>query len=272
MYDFYFGTKKEIESDPKKFLLMIKRMLPRWSNSIPDSEYLALYDCLLESKLPENAVIVETGCGASSIVLLYFALLKNGELYTWDTNGSKLFFLRGVITDTLMRYFNKQNLSNHWKCIAFNSISEYAGIPILKELNKKISACFFDSEHTWDILQKELTYTIESMADKALVAIDDGNYNYVRQNTAYINMIRKKLGLPDIAIENNQGDPFWKKVEEILKKNFKKVIHIQDSYKENFKDDLFWAYFRNDRSVMANLKMEKTEDLVHRFDAWRVQK
>ena len=46
MYDFYFGTRGEIDSDPKKFLLTIKRMLPRWCNSIPDSEYLALYDVI----------------------------------------------------------------------------------------------------------------------------------------------------------------------------------------------------------------------------------
>tara|TARA_B100001971_G_scaffold154732_1_gene144151 strand:- start:172 stop:375 length:204 start_codon:yes stop_codon:yes gene_type:complete len=46
MYDFYFGTKEEVDSDPKKFLLTIKRMLPRWCNSIPDSEYLALYDVI----------------------------------------------------------------------------------------------------------------------------------------------------------------------------------------------------------------------------------
>ena len=42
MYDFYFGTRKEIEEDPKNWLLTIKRMLPRWPNGIPDTEYIAL--------------------------------------------------------------------------------------------------------------------------------------------------------------------------------------------------------------------------------------
>ncbi|HOK81104.1 MAG TPA: hypothetical protein PK354_09655, partial [bacterium] len=110
------------------------------------------------------------------------------------------------------------------------------------------------------------------MADKAIVAIDDGNYNYIRENTAYINMLRKKMDLPEISLENNEGEPFWKRVEEILKKNFRKVIHVDDSYKKNFKDDLFWAYFRNDRTAMADMKMEKTENLIHRFDAWYVQR
>jgi hypothetical protein len=272
MYDFYFGTKKEIEKDPKKYLLTIKRMLPRWANSIPDSEYLAIYDCLNEFKLPKKPVFVETGSGASSIVLLYFALLKKGELYTWDINGSKLYFLRSVVTDTLMKFFDRQNITNHWKCIAFNSVSPYAGIGILKEMKKKVSACFFDSEHTWQILEKEVTYTIEVMAEKGIIAIDDGNYNYIKENTAYINMIRRKLNLPDITLENNTGEPFWQKVEKILRKKFRIVSHVQDSYKKTYQTDLFWAYFRSDRAVMADLKMEKTEDLLHRFDAWYVEK
>ena len=51
MYDFYFGTGDAIDKDPKTWLLAIKRMMPRWPNGIPDSEYLALarriYDVLL---------------------------------------------------------------------------------------------------------------------------------------------------------------------------------------------------------------------------------
>ena len=71
MFDFYFGTREEIAQDEKKFLLSVKRMLPRWVNSIPDSEYLAIYDSL-ESLSTKSArpVIVETGAGASTIVLL----------------------------------------------------------------------------------------------------------------------------------------------------------------------------------------------------------
>ena len=42
MYDFYFGSKEDIAKDETKFLIAIKRMMPRWVNSLPDSEYLAL--------------------------------------------------------------------------------------------------------------------------------------------------------------------------------------------------------------------------------------
>ncbi|MCM1038205.1 MAG: hypothetical protein NC434_02700 [Ruminococcus sp.] len=49
MYDFILGDKETIiknTEEEKKFLLSVKRMLPRWCNSIPDSEFLAIYDVL----------------------------------------------------------------------------------------------------------------------------------------------------------------------------------------------------------------------------------
>ena len=46
MYDFYFGTKNEVLQDELAFLLSIKRMLPKWVNSIPDSEFIAFCEIL----------------------------------------------------------------------------------------------------------------------------------------------------------------------------------------------------------------------------------
>lgn len=271
MYDFYFGTSEEVESDPKKFLLTIKRMLPRWCNSIPDSEYLALYDVISEMQLPDKPVFVETGSGASTIVLCYFALRTGGEVFTWDINGCKLAYLRSVINDTLMRHYVEKNLSKHWKYIAFDSNSDFAGINILKELDKKVSVCFLDSEHTRDVLMKELSSVCEVLDNSAVVAIDDGNYSYISHNTAYINMIRKKIGLSPInESSDNIGDNFWKEVNSYLIDNFKEVEYIKDSYKENYQTDIFWSYFKSDRETMANLCMEKSDDLEHRFDAWKV--
>ncbi len=43
MYDFWFGSRDEICANEERYLLFVKRMLPRWSNSIPDSEYLAIH-------------------------------------------------------------------------------------------------------------------------------------------------------------------------------------------------------------------------------------
>lgn len=271
MYDFYFGKKEDIDKDPKKFLLAIKRMLPRWCNSIPDSEFLALYDLLDELDLPKGSVIVETGSGASTIVLCYFALKNDGELYTWDISGNKLAYLRGVMNDTLLRHFRDKNIANHWRHIAYSSISEHAGIPMLKELGKCVNACFLDSDHTLDVLMAELKDVSEVLAETALVAIDDANYNYKSFNTAYINMVRSKQGLSPIEEPpGNIGRHFWEEVGGFLKENFKKTEYIEDNYKKTYQSDMFWSYYGSDREVMSDLAMEKTDDLEHRFDAWKI--
>ena len=277
MYDFYFGTREDIERDPQKWLLSIKRMLPRWPNGIPDSEYLAVYDLLDALEKKENfsknkrMVLVETGSGSSTIVLLYFALKWDIELYTWDISGSKLAYLRGLLTDTLFRYYTDRNIFNHWKYVAFDSKSKYVGIPMLSELNKEVCACFFDSDHTWDNLRAEVSAVCPLMINAGIIAIDDGNYRYKRVNTAYVNMIRTKLGLKQVNIENNKSAPFWQEVENYLKGQFSHVENLNGgSYRKTFKNDIFWSYYRADRQHMADLGMEKLNELAHRFDAWKV--
>lgn len=73
MYDFMLGTKEEIQSHEKDFLVAVKRMLPRWLNSIPDSEFISICD-LADSQGEkysnnEKMVFVETGVGASTLAL-----------------------------------------------------------------------------------------------------------------------------------------------------------------------------------------------------------
>ena len=68
MYDFYFGTPAEIEADEEGFLLGVKRLLPRWVNSIPDSEYLALHQLFEKHCRKQRPVLVETGVGASNVL------------------------------------------------------------------------------------------------------------------------------------------------------------------------------------------------------------
>lgn len=271
MYDFYFGAKEKIEEDPLKWLIAIKRMLPRYVNGVPDSEYEALYYALREQEVVNNPVLVESGCGASTLVLLEYALRHGGELYTWDICSMKLWYMRGIITDTLMRHFNNLNLSAHWKHIAFSSVSLHAGISMLREMNKTVTAGFFDSEHTAKTLLSEVGNTADLMHSGGIIAIDDANYFYKYQNTAYINMIRTKQGLPSIEDPvDNKGKPFHIEVENLLKQKFNSVNKIDDTYKKNFQNDIFWSYYDYDRRTMADLSMEKTEDLIHRFDAWRV--
>ncbi|HUK92633.1 MAG TPA: hypothetical protein VLU98_01205, partial [Methanomicrobiales archaeon] len=144
-------------------------------------------------------------------------------------------------------------------------------IPILSELGKEVSLCFFDSEHTRDTLMREVKGACDVIGDGGIVAIDDGNYAYIHENTAYVNVVRKKQGLPPVPEETaNLGRPFWVEVGEYLQERFPRVEYIDDSYKKNYRSDIFWSYFRSDRETMAGLAMEKTDQLDHRFDAWRV--
>lgn len=277
MYDFYFGEKDTIDKDPWSWLLNIKRMLPRWINGIPDSEFRALYDLLLEAEeggsiTPDGSmVLAETGSGASTIILLYFAIRWNTEVYTWDISSTKLAYLRGVLTDTLFRHYTDKNIYSHWKYVAFSSIDDHAGIPILGELDKQVCGCFFDSEHTWQTLGKEIGAIIPRLSEGAVVAIDDGNYRHKNRNSAYINMLRTKLGLPKAEFEDNVCGTFWQETENLLRQHFAKVMNMEGgTYRKTFQDDVFWQYYEQEKKNAAALDMEKLDDLAHRFDAWRV--
>jgi len=270
MYDFYFGTKEDIGRDEKKFLLSIKRMLPRWCNSIPDSEYIAIID-ILEQFLPKDKpILVETGVGASTIALLYYALKYNGVLLSWDFLAPKGAYIRGVCTDTLLQYYNR-NIFNHWKFVTYNSLSSHLGLAILPELVEKVDFCFLDSEHTLDTVLGEIRCLNDLFVDGSIISMDDASYNYRHVNIAYINMFRKKLGLPEIKNwADNQCDHFYVEVENYLKTKWTKVEHIEDTFKTNCHKDLFYSYYRADRETMAEAGMEKFPDLEHRFDAWRI--
>lgn len=273
MYDFYFGAREKIEKDEKSFLLGIKRNLPRWCNGIPDSEFLAVADILNSMDLQgQRPVFIETGTGASTIVLMHYALKFEGMLYSWDINSLKGAFLRGVITDTLLN-FHRKNLHDHWTFVAFNSMSAHLGIPILKEMGRRACFCFFDSEHTLDVLSREIHLASDVAAAECVMAIDDANYTYRHINHAYINLFRTKLGLPPLPHDPENGcEPFYVETEKILKERWQGVEHISDSYKKHFRKDIFWQYYNLDREALDSVEesMEKISDLEHRFDAWRV--
>lgn len=271
MYDFYFGTKEEIEANEAKYLLFIKRMLPRWCNSIPDTEYIAIHNTLgLLAPHNKRPILVETGAGASTIVLLNYAMKHDGILYSWDFNGPKGAFLRSVCTDTLVLHYGK-NLFDHWKFIAYNSLSEHLGVKILGELNVRVDFCFFDSEHTRDVLLGELRVVNQFFNETAIVAIDDANYNYIHTNVSYINMLRKKLDLPPVKNPaDNLCDPFFMEIEKFLRTRWADVKYLEDTYKKEYRTDIFWSYYSSDREAMGKEGMEKMDALEHRYDSWRV--
>lgn len=270
MYDFYFGTREAVQNDEKKFLLSVKRMLPRWCNSIPDSEYLALVDILEENFAKPHPVLVETGTGASTIVLLHHALKYDGVLFSWDFVGPKAAYLRGVIQDTLLNY-DRKNIFDYWKSVAFDSLSPHLGLSVLSDLVDQVDCCFLDSEHTLNTVLGELERLNSLLTDGSVVTMDDANYDYRHTNFAYINMQRKKLGLSDLASPpDNHTAPFYQEVESYLRNRWERVVHLEDNYKTSYQQDLFFAYHNAERATMNEAGMEKLGNLEHRFDAWRV--
>lgn len=275
MYDFYFGTNDDILKDEVKFLLSIKRMMPRWCNSIPDSEFVALYNDLRSSPVTQTGskgVIVETGSGASTVVLAYFAFRYQKKLFTWDINQNKLSYLRGILVDTLEKLF-RTSIFDVWQYVPYLSTSEELGIPIVRELGHTVDFAFFDSEHTAQVLSEEIDLVLQQVNDGAILALDDANYNYRVRNIAYINVFRKKMGLgPKPGPPDNTTDKFFVLAEHAICKAFPKSVKIQDSYKADYQKDIFWEYFSHDRQIMNNLDMEKMQELEHRYDSFRIIK
>ena len=270
MYDFHFGDKQEIKNNEEDFLIFIKRLLPRWVNSIPDSEYLAIYRLLKDIK-SDNPILIETGCGASTLAMFFYCALNNGKMHSWDTNGSKGFFLKSVILETICRPL-KVNLYDIWNFVAFDSTSKHIGIPVLQELNQKADFGFFDSWHTLDHLMNEISCFEQIVNESFVLAIDDAYYTKKSENYSYLNVIRKKMGLDAIQSSvNNVCDPFYVEVEKYLSGKYVNVNKVEDSYKKEYTSDIFFNYYESDRKVMTELGMEeKDEKLEHRFDAWEI--
>ena len=153
-------------ANPKAYVATVEQLDSRLRGP-RDSSALSTLD--LRGRRP---VIVETGVGASTIVLLNFAMKHDGLLYSWDPNGPKGALLRSVCTDTLVTHHQKL-LQQHWKFVPYNSHSVHLGLPILGELDETVDFCFFDSEHTREVLIGELARVSPFLSDGAIVSIDD---------------------------------------------------------------------------------------------------
>lgn len=275
MYDFRFGEKKEILNRPEDFLVFVKRLLPRWINGIPDSECIAIFRALNSMNYQnetEKKTYIETGCGASTLALFLGAVMNNAHVYSWDTNGMKGSFLRNVILEAIC-YPLGINIFDYWTFVGFDSTNKLIGIPVLSELKKKVSFAYFDSWHTLVHLQKELKCFESVATDEFIVALDDAYYRKREENYSFINMIRKKMSL-EIVEESadNYCDPFYVEVEKYLKANYSTVNKLDDYYKNNYKNDIFFEYYSSDREAMNEVGMEEQVNLAHRFDAWIVSK
>jgi len=275
MYDFYFGRFKDIQKDEQGFLLSIKRMLPKWCNSIPDSEFIALAKLLNErgeevSKEKRKYVIVETGAGASTIAIAYYALKYNGISYSWETNGEKGSLLRTVCTETLCNAIDK-NINAHWKLVAYHSLSPYLGLPVLSELEDHVNFFFQDSTHVLDVSRNEIEIMQDFLKDGDIIAIDDASYSFKHADIAYINVFRKKLGLKEIkGPADNISEPFYIETKKLLNQYWNGITDLSHSYKKDCKKDIFWSYFSRETKIREDIGMEKINDVEKRFAAWKV--
>jgi hypothetical protein len=273
MYDFYFTDLKKIKQNPEKFLIFVKRLLPRWANGIPDSECIAIYRLLekLRKKVKKKLILCETGSGASSLAMFLHCAIWGGKMFSWDTNASKGSFLKSVINESICKVTGT-NLNKIWTFISYDSINSNVGIEVLKELKLKSDFCFFDSLHTLSHLKKEIK-SFENVASKTfMIALDDAYYNKRFSNYSYLNMIRKKLGLKMIIDKNkeNKCKPFYIEIKNYLKKNYKKVENLNNFYKQNFKKDIFFSYYDADRLFLNETGMENKSKLRNRLEVFLI--
>ena len=274
MYDFTFGDKKKIKKNPEKYLIFLKRLLPRWANGIPDSECIAIYKTLEILRKKNNGkklILLETGTGASSIAMFLHCSLYGGKMYSWDTNASKGSFLKSVLLESIGKNLGT-DVNKIWSFIPASSIDKHIGISVLKELKEKANFCFFDSLHTLEHLLLEVSEFIKIKAKYYALAFDDAYYRKKKFNYSYTNMLRNKLNLKSIKESKiNISKPFYIEIENFLKNKKIKFSRINNYYKKNYKTDIFFKYFSEDRVFMNKMKMEEKSKLLSRLEVFLIK-
>ena len=274
MYDFYFTNKQNIKKNPERFLIFVKRLLPRWANGIPDTECIAIFKLLelLKNKKKKKLILLETGSGASTLAMFLHCALYGGKMFSWDTNASKGSFLKSVINESMCKIL-KVDMNNIWNFISYESTDKYIGLSVLKELKIKGDFCFFDSLHTLNHLMSEIK-NFETVSNREfMLALDDAYYTKRSKNFSYVNMIRQKLDLKKIdEPKSNLSKPFYIEVQNYLNKKYNKVTHLNNYYKKNFKKDIFFRYYESDRVFLNKTGMEDKSKLKNRLEAFLVKK
>lgn len=276
MYDFYFGTREDIEQNEAQFLLSVKRMLPKWVNSIPDAEFLAICDLLdmagKENGLSKNRFcVVETGAGASSLAFAFYAAKYSGIAYSWEMNSEKCSLLRTAMTESFGKTLDI-DINQHWNPVNYSSLSPHLGLSILEELAVSVKVFMHDSEHVLNTLAAELNSVIPFVNESAYVLIDDAHYNYVHTDEAYVNLLRKKLGLASIpAIENNACEPFYIESEKLLKDKFEVVDDLSQIYHQRFNKQKYCSLLSTGMVVNGQDQDIDIEKQISRFKAFNVK-
>ena len=271
MYDFKsFKNAKEIKKNLNDYLIFVKRLLPRWADGIPDAELMALFQSC--KKLKKRPIIVETGIGASTLAFVLISILRNGKVYSWDTNGSKGFFLNSVMVESFGKSLGV-DINKYWTFVAASSTSKFTGIDCLKEKKVKSNFCFLDSYHTWENVKGELVRFLKIADNNFILAIDDAYYKYKKYNIPMINMLRTKLNLELIEdFKSNICESFFTETKNFLGFNKLKFKEIKTNFPKEIKGDLFLKYYMGDRKFMNKLKMEEKNKLLYRMKILKVSK
>lgn len=282
MYNFFLGSRDDVKKDIRSFLVAVKRMLPRWANSLPDPEYNVLIDLLEGLRVRKRPVFVETGVGASTLVLIHFAMTRGGHVYSWDTNSTKGSFVRSVCADTL-ELFHRKSIAEHWTFVSSGSLDPHTGLDLLPELTKRIDLTLHDSDHTWRNVKGEIEAVMPLLGQGALVCVDDANQDLIHTYEPIVNVTRRKLGLEPVApLRGNRGRPLFERVPKLLKGRFAKVAAVDTGMENYITRDLYYPWYQLKRgSALAWYQIggadptpvsasDEVKTHMKRFGVWRV--
>ncbi len=273
MYDFTYGNITSIKKDPEKFLLFVKHLLPRFLNSVPDSICLNIFASLkkLRKIKKKNLIILETGCGASTLALFLHCAINGGRLFSWDTNQTKGSLVRSVINESISRLLNV-NVNNIWTFIGTSSTSPFTGIGILKELSLKADYCFLDSAHNMEHLLSELKQIDNICSKNFFIALDDVYTNQAKYNYPYINMVRNKIGLKEIkSKKENISKTFFEEVTNFYKRKNYNLKLIKNEIKgKKISKDIYLDYYNSDFNFMKKVGLVKNPQ--QRFAIFNINK
>ena len=121
MFDYIYSEKKNIINNPEKFILFVKKLLPKYANSLPDSATITIFREIKKLKKGKNNIIIETGVGASTISMFVASFLFKKRIYTFDINPDKISLIRQVINDAICRPLEIY-IYDYWTYVPSNSL------------------------------------------------------------------------------------------------------------------------------------------------------
>lgn len=240
MYDYVFGSKKYIEKYPEEFLLFAKHLLPRYCNSIPDSMAITIFREVKKIKNKKN-IILETGCGASTMSLFLACYLNKTHFISYEINKSKVDLLKKILNQSMCKYL-KISLHKVWKPIIQSSLNKKKGIPAL---SKNVVFSYIDSDHNVKHIEKEILSIKGKIKKKSVFLFDDMNLQIVEKNSNLLETIKYKKKLKNFKIQKFQPNKRILRNHFIsfLKENFSNINEMNTYYKSNYKKDLYYKNY-----------------------------